>query len=193
MRDLICPNCSKTYVARVARVGFAEEVLSLFYIYPFRCQLCGWRFKVLQWGVRYLRVEEDRREYERLPTTFPLSFTDDTIAGSGIAYDISMVGCSFQPTIAPKQGTVLRMALRISSDFPPVQVEAVVRNVGQNRVGVEFLRFEPVQRARLQNYIRELLKHRSAEASASENQVPEAGVHIDLQRTRDTTVYVKNN
>ena len=48
MAQIRCPNCSKEYVARVARVGFAEEILSLFYIYPFKCQLCGCRFKGLQ-------------------------------------------------------------------------------------------------------------------------------------------------
>ncbi len=191
MRDVICPNCSKPYVARVACVGLAEEVLSLFYVYPFKCQLCGWRFKVLQWRVRYLRVEQDRREHERLSTTFPLSFTDDKIAGSGMAYDVSMSGCSFQPTMAPSQGTVLRMALRISREFPPVQVEAVVRNVGQNRVGVEFLRFEPVQRARLQNYIRELLKQRPVEATEPESQVANARVHVDFHRTTTMAVYEK--
>jgi c-di-GMP-binding flagellar brake protein YcgR len=111
-------------------------------------------------------VEEDQREYERLPATFPLSFTGNDIAGGGMAYEVSMSGCSFHPTNAPKQGDVLRMALRLSRDFPPVEVEAVVRHIGQDRVGVEFLRFELVQKARLQNYIRELLKHRAEGAEA---------------------------
>ncbi len=183
MRDVICRNCSKPYVARVARVGLAEKLLSLFYVYPFKCQLCGYRFKILRWGVRYRRVKTNRREYERSSTTFPLSFTADAIAGSGIAYDVSMSGCSFQPTIAPKEGSVLRMALRVSSAFPPVQVEAVVRHVGQDRVGVEFLRFEPVQKARLQNYIRELLKQHCDAAPEPDPKVSNAGVQVDLQRT----------
>lgn len=189
MRELICPNCSKPYVARVARVGLSEEVLSLFYVYPFKCQLCGCRFRILQWGARYHIVEEDRREYERSPTTFPLSFTDDAIAGTGMAYDVSMSGCGFHPTITPGEGAVLRMALRISRDFPPVQVEAVVRNVREDRVGVEFLRFEPVQKARLQSYVRELLKQGSINTAEPEAQVVNAGV--DFRRTETTAVYVR--
>jgi hypothetical protein len=188
-RELICPNCSKPYVARVARVGFSEEVLSLFYLYPFKCQLCGRRFRILQWGVRYHLVEEDRREYERSPTTFPLSFTDDAIAGTGIAYDVSMSGCGFHPTLTPGQGAVLRMALRISRDFPPVQVEAVVRNVRENRVGVEFLRFDPVHKARLQNYVRELLKN--APINNTEPGTQPANTGVDSRLTATTAVYVR--
>jgi hypothetical protein len=189
MQELTCPNCSKTYVARVARVGFSEKVLSLFYIYPFKCQLCGCRFRILQWGVRYHLVEEDRREYERSPTVFPVSFTDDAIAGTGMAYDVSMTGCGFHPTLTPREGAVLRMALRISRDFPPVQVEAVVRNVRENRVGVEFLRFDPVQKARLQNYVRELLRKGPVKSADPEIQVASAGV--DFGRTATTAVYVR--
>lgn len=81
MADLRCPNCSKEYVARVARVGLVEGLLGLFYIYPFKCQLCGCRFSALQWGVRYLRMEEDRREYERLPSAFPVAFNAEDLGG----------------------------------------------------------------------------------------------------------------
>jgi signal transduction histidine kinase len=163
MVNLKCPNCSKEYVARVARVGFTEKLLSLFYIYPFKCQLCGCRFNGLQWGVRYFRVEDDRREYERLPTTFPVSFGAEAFDGKGMACNISMSGCTFQPEADannPKEGSVLRMELQISNVLQPVNVEAVVRNVRQDHVGVEFLSFQPADKDRLQHYIRELLKHR---------------------------------
>ncbi len=170
--DLKCPMCSKEYVARVARVGFTEKILSLFYVYPFKCQLCGCRFKALQWGVRYLRVEEDRREYERLPTTFPLSFSSEAFHGNGTVCEISMSGCTFQPegeASNPKEGSVLRMALQISNAPQPVNVEAVVRNIRQHQVGVEFLRFPPADKERLQHYVRDLLARRDAEARKSEH------------------------
>jgi hypothetical protein len=83
MADLRCPNCSKEYVARVARVGFVEGLLGLFYVYPFKCQLWGCRASALQWGVRYLRMEEDRREYERLPTVFQWPSTLKILAATG--------------------------------------------------------------------------------------------------------------
>ncbi len=176
--DLKCPMCSKEYIARVARVGFAEKILSLFYVYPFKCQLCGCRFKALQWGVRYFRVEEDRREYERLPTSFPVSFSSEASQGRGITSEISMSGCTFQPETEasnPKEGSVLRMALQIPNTPEPVNVEAVVRNIRQDHVGVEFLRFPPADKDRLQHYVRDLLARREGEARKSEHRVA-AGV-----------------
>ncbi len=185
MAALKCPICSKEYVARVARVGFAEEILSLFYIYPFKCQLCGCRFKALQWGVRYFLVEEDHREYERLPTTFPVSFEGEAVHGKGMACDISMSGLTFQPEAEvnhPREGSVLRMALQISNALEPVNVEAVVRNVRQGHLGVEFLRFQPADKDRLQHFVRELLARREAQARDSEHHVAGEGSSLESQR-----------
>ena len=77
------------------RVGLGERLISLFYVYPFRCQLCSHRFKVIQWGVTYTRIEEDRREYERLPANFPVAFSAGAMNGQGGVLDISMGGCMF--------------------------------------------------------------------------------------------------
>lgn len=66
MASLKCPKCSRDFVRRSSRVGWIEKFLSLFYVYPFKCQLCGLRFRFLQRGVRYTRVVEDRRLYDRL-------------------------------------------------------------------------------------------------------------------------------
>jgi chromosome segregation ATPase len=56
MPQPVCPKCSSDYVKRVSRIG-AEHLISLFYIYPFRCQPCGHRFRLLQWGVTYTKKE----------------------------------------------------------------------------------------------------------------------------------------
>jgi hypothetical protein len=153
-------------------VGFAENLLSLFYIYPFKCQLCGYRFSALRWGVRYLRMEEDRREYERLPTAFPLTFNAEHGDGGGMACDVSMSGCTFRDESGqPKEGDVLSMKLQISPDLEPIDVQAVVRNVRQDHVGVEFLRFQHADKERLQLFIRDLLGRRAADARRVENHV----------------------
>jgi hypothetical protein len=54
--SLSCPSCSRSHVSRSVRKGFQERLLSVIYIYPFKCGHCGHRFKLLQWGVRYRRV-----------------------------------------------------------------------------------------------------------------------------------------
>src|SRR5499433_4610648 len=54
MPQPVCPKCSSDYVERAHRVGL-ERLISFFYIYPFRCQPCGHRFRLLQWGVTYTK------------------------------------------------------------------------------------------------------------------------------------------
>ena len=59
----VCPKCSSDYVERVSRIG-SERLISLFYIYPFKCQPCGHRFRLLQWGVTYRKIERPMRSTE---------------------------------------------------------------------------------------------------------------------------------
>jgi c-di-GMP-binding flagellar brake protein YcgR len=112
----------------------------------------------MQWGIRYQRVEEDRREYERLPMNFPVSFEGDDVHGAGSVVDISISGCSLHAEIQLEEGKILKMVLQISPDLMPVEVEAaIVRTAHGNRVGIEFLRFEPTERERLQVFLRGLV------------------------------------
>lgn len=158
MAELKCPNCSRDFVRRVSRIGLAEKLLSLFYVYPFKCQLCGERFRAAQRGVRYVRVEEDRREYDRMEMKFPLTFTSPEGSGEGVMLNFSMGGCSFSTSTVVPIGTVLKLQLKISSTIAPVNIEAaLVRNVGSGRVGVEFLRWQESERERLQLFVRGML------------------------------------
>jgi hypothetical protein len=54
---LKCPKCRNSGVRRSPRKTAMEYVLSLAYVYPFRCEFCGRRFKRIQWGRRY-RVKD---------------------------------------------------------------------------------------------------------------------------------------
>ena len=101
MTKVKCPNCARDFVRRCFETESLEKFLSIFYVYPFKCQLCGYRFRFLQWGVRYVRVEEDRREYDRMEMSFPVSFNADAISGQGTLIDVSMGGCSFAPSRSP--------------------------------------------------------------------------------------------
>lgn len=40
---------------RIPRVGVVDHLLSVAYIYPFRCGHCLRRFRATQWGKRYRR------------------------------------------------------------------------------------------------------------------------------------------
>jgi predicted nucleic acid-binding Zn ribbon protein len=52
---IACPKCGGALVRRVRRAGLIERLLSVAYVYPFRCGQCFRRFRVLQWGVKYSR------------------------------------------------------------------------------------------------------------------------------------------
>ena len=159
----LCPRCSREYVKRVSRVGFWERFMSLFYVYPFRCQLCGHRFQCLQWGVKYKRIEEDRREYERMPASFPVTFDAGPVQGRGLTVDISMAGCTFHTEAELAEGKILQMKLGVPDQTLPVRVEAVIiRTLRAGRVGVEFVQFENGQRERLQHFIRGLILRRES-------------------------------
>jgi PilZ domain len=152
-----CPQCSSEFVKRVRKRGFKERILHRFYFYPFRCQICRFSFHVLQWGVRYPARSEDRREYERLAMNFPISFVEKNIEGAGIVSDISINGCAFVTEVQLTEKSIVRLALQISEELQPVDIEAaVVHHVRQGRVGIEFLRVQPAERQRLQLFIRGL-------------------------------------
>jgi hypothetical protein len=152
MNRPFCPKCSTEYVKRVRRQTIAERLLSLLYIYPFHCQLCGWRFKTLRWGVRYVRIDEDARDYERLPTDFPFTLVDNEVTVKGRVSEISMRGCTLQTEAAMRLGQVIDLKLHIPNG--PITIDSlVIRNTSANRAGVEFLRLSERGRARLQLFI----------------------------------------
>jgi hypothetical protein len=157
MSEVSCPQCSSEFVKRVRKKRFKERILRRFYFYPFRCQICRFSFHVLQWGVRYPTLAEDRREYERLAMNFPISFVGQNIDGAGIVSDISINGCAFVTDVQLSEKSIVRLALQISDELRTVDIEAaVVRHVRQGRVGIEFLRVQQAERQRLQLFIRGL-------------------------------------
>jgi len=158
MLQLKCPNCSREFVRRVARVGLRERLAGWFYIYPFKCQICGFRFRFLQWGVRYMRVEEDHREYDRMAMNFPVTFRGDQFEGEGSVLNISMGGCSFSTAGQLKVGAIMRLELKMSNEAGPVVVEAAVLRHWHNQIaGVEFIQWRQGERERLQLFVRGLL------------------------------------
>ena len=157
MVPIKCPECDLDFTRRVSRAGLKERIASIFYIYPFQCQLCGHRFSAFQRGVRYVRVEEDRRDYYRVHANCPITFTGEKLSGKGILLDLSMGGCSFRTDADIALGMILKLGIQISISSPPVIVETVVRRVPAGRVGVEFIRWQNNERERLRPFVRSLL------------------------------------
>jgi hypothetical protein len=165
MSEPQCSRCRRDFAQRVHRRWGLEHVLSLFYIYPFRCQLCGQRFRAQQWGVRYVRHAIDRRQYERMAASFPVTFSGKAGNGEGVVTDIALGGCGVGTTAQLSEDEIVQMQLQTSPDTPAIPVEAaIVRSVLSTLVGFEFLRFEPEAKEHLSQFMHELLMARQRRA-----------------------------
>ena len=174
MNHPFCPECSTEYVIRVRRQTIAERLLSLLSIYPFRCQLCGYRFKTLHRGVKYVRIDEDARDYQRLRTNFPSSLVCDGLTVEGLVSEISMSGCTLHTEAPICVGQIINLRLHISND--PIMIDSVViRNTTANRAGVEFLRLSQPERKRLQLFIRQERDRKNLNRSEVDEQLAVCG------------------
>jgi len=158
-----CPRCGKSFARRSHRQGLKERLLSLLYLYPFRCQVCANRFRAFQFRTRYVKRTVDRRQYVRLATRIPTTFAEDIKpgeqrGGEGVVTDISLGGCYMQTFVQLSQGTLVSLELQTEQHTPAIAVEAaIVRIVRPAGVGLEFLRLSEPEHERFSQFIRQLL------------------------------------
>ena len=152
-----CPRCSQDIVQRVRRQGLLDHLLSIAYIYPFRCQVCFHRFRTFQWGVRYVKQALEKRQQDRIVTRFQITFAGNGIDGSGMVTLVSLGGCAIETDAKLSSGQILQLQLKTSDRDPAVAVDAaVVRGVRSPVVGLQFLRFRTEERERLSQFVRSL-------------------------------------
>jgi len=135
--------------------------MTAFYVYPFRCQLCGQRFASFRFGVRYLRVEHERREYDRIPVGFPVTILLKNTTISATVTELSLAGCTVVTDAAFERGMIMSLSLQFSGEDLPIVVDAaVLRHTDRGGAGFEFLRFVENDRERLRALIHGLLSSR---------------------------------
>ncbi|MDE3017797.1 MAG: PilZ domain-containing protein [Nitrospirota bacterium] len=158
-----CPNCDQPYVQRANREGRLDRLLSAFYVYPFRCQLCTHRFHAIEWGRRYAHEPVDQRQYERFEVQCPAWFSvgqkqGPDLEGEATVTDLSMGGCGLDTRFLFEPGMLLRLKIQTWEDQLPVTVKsAVVRVVRPRTVGIEFLDVPPADKERLSQFVKGLL------------------------------------
>ena len=136
-----CPKCEGTLARRSHRDGLAENMLSLLYVYPFRCRLCGHRFFSLQWGIRYQRVPVDHRAYPRHLAQVPVMQSGRQGAFHGKTPALSVTGCTLRASGPSGENFRWNVRLLPPSEPHPVMIDdAVVRTVRDQQIGMEFLR-----------------------------------------------------
>ena len=157
MGDVRCKRCEASYVRQSSRGGI-DSLLTPIHLYRFRCQLCARQFWLLLWRARQTAgsLKHDKREYDRLPVSFPIMFAGDR-NGEGSLRNLSIRGCSIETTIRPSHNGVLSLKLHPRGSRPIALVEvAVVRSAVANRFGLEFLELDLKEGQRLRDIIKRL-------------------------------------
>src|SRR3989338_7768530 len=98
---------------RPPRSGVFGRLLSRVSVYPFRCQLCGRRFRAIQPGRRWVAQAPERREFDRLVARVPVGLSAGTLASEGAVTQISMEGCTLETDAVLPVGTVLQVRLHL--------------------------------------------------------------------------------
>lgn len=153
-----CPRCRKNFTRRSQRQGVVEQVISLVYAYPFRCQLCAHRFYAIQWGVRFERYIPDRREHMRIPVQATAFFSSELVQGQGTVVNLSMRGCGLQTATRLQPGDVFGLKLEGLDGSSQIAIDAaVVRSFGEQEACFEVLRIHDTEREKLRRVIETLL------------------------------------
>jgi len=152
-----CPRCGKDFIRRAYLEGFFDHLLSLAFLYPLRCQVCTYRFRVLRFGLGHSTQVPDRRQYQRIATAFPV-FLEGQQNREEQVTDLSMGGCTMKAKTSLSEGTFLQLLLQPSDREPPIQVDtAIVRSVRSKSVGLQFLEFPAGEKDRLSQFMYSLL------------------------------------
>jgi len=134
-----------------------DHLLSLAYLYPFRCQVCTYRFRALRFGLNHSIQVPDRRQYQRIAAGFP-AFLEGQQKREEQVTDLSMGGCTLKAEAPLSEGTFLQLLLQTSDREPPIRVDtAIVRSVRSRSVGLQFLEFPAGEKDRLSQFIYSLL------------------------------------
>src|SRR3989441_13359917 len=157
MGDPRCHHCGRRRARRCHRVGALERVLSVVYVYPFRCQVCGRRFCALAWGKRYVRRSADHREWERVAIRAPVVLRSGHVSAPGEATELSLDGFTAKTAARLGVGASVSVTLDLVAGEPPIEVqEAVVQSTRDDAIGVQFVRLQPGERRRLQRVVVDL-------------------------------------
>ena len=97
----------------------------------------------------------EQRKFPRLPVSLPVYFSNSMIAQSGTVVDISCEGCRIRCPDATPDLTYFQVEIHLDEPQGTLTVDLAVRRWSRDyELGVEFIRLEPEQQARLLNIIR---------------------------------------
>lgn len=139
MRSPRCPNCYRGIVRRAPRRGRLDRILRHFRVVPFRCQLCSRRFRALRLGLQDGARAGDRREYDRVKLSLPVSVSFHHTRASGALVSLSLGGAEITTGFQPPAGALVQIEIGVPGGEPIAVDGALVRSARPGIVGVQFV------------------------------------------------------
>lgn len=98
----------------------------------------------------------EQRKNKRFPVLVPVSFGDGVTAQTGTVVDISHEGCRIRCPDAAPGAKYFRAEIRLDDPYGTLTVDLVVMQWSRlGEFGIQFIRMEPDQQARLRSVIRQ--------------------------------------
>lgn len=125
----------------------------------------------------------DHRKYQRFPVFLPVSFDDGGIAQAGTVVDISREGGRIKGTGAVPAMKYFRVEIQLNDPHDTLAVDLAVMRWSRNgEFGVEFIRMEPDQQARLRSVIRNCEEARARQDHRRDVQMPLFAISLGEQK-----------
>jgi len=128
-------------------------LLSIVYVYPFRCSYCNHRFRSLTWGERYRALAVDQRAFERVGVAIPAAIRDDHGQRDGTIRNFSEAGGLMEVSGEFAIGDLARVEMKPENHLPIVIEVAEVRALRTDAVGLRFVTFETGHDQRLRDLV----------------------------------------
>ena len=151
-RRIACPQCREGGAIRVLSRSPSEFLAALFWMAPFECQHCLYRFLARRMSMGRSHSLE-RREHLRIPVKLCLSFSGGKVRAEGTVMDLSLGGCVIKSETRVHVDDIFYLEIILVENEPPVEVAAMVRSVSERGIAFKFLR-KAQENKRLMTFIR---------------------------------------
>jgi hypothetical protein len=162
-------------VRRAPRNGVVDRTLRHLGISPFRCQLCGCRFRALAPTPGDAARAASRREYDRVEVQLHASVSFHHQRASGTLVSLSLGGAAIATELTPPENGLVQLQINIP-DAAPIQIDgAIVRSVRKDMMRVQFVWARVEAKERLREFVLRTLGYDDVDAAMVTMRKPGVG------------------
>jgi hypothetical protein len=152
-------------VRRAPRDGTVDRALRHLGIAPFRCQLCGCRFRALAPTAGDAARSSSQREYDRVDVTLPVTVSFHHQRARGHLVSLSLGGAAITADLAPPEGSLVQLQIDVP-DGTPIPIDgAIVRTVKKDMLRVQFVWARMDAKERLREFVLRAMGYEDVDAA----------------------------